>query len=56
MEYQASLWLLHFKLAFNVQATLYDMFFRGFQQVNPQFERDQFLSHVKTEDGRGRHE
>ena len=47
LEDLATLWLLHFTIVFNGEATLYDMFFRGFQQAHPQFEREQVLSHVK---------
>ena len=47
MEDLATLWLLHFNLVFNGEATLYNMFFCGFQQAYPQFEREQVLSHVK---------
>lgn len=47
IEDLATLWLLHFNLVFNQEATLYNMFFCEFQQVHPLFEREQILSHVK---------
>lgn len=47
LEDLATLWLLHFNIVFNEEATLYGLFFRGVQQAYPQFNREQVLSYVK---------
>lgn len=47
IEDLATLWLLHFNIVFNEKATLFNMFFRGFQQAHPLFKREQVLSFVK---------
>ena len=40
IEDLATLWLLHFNIVFNEKATLFNMFFRGFQQAHPLFKRE----------------
>ena len=45
----ATLWLLHFSLVFNQEATLYNMFFCGYQKGHTQFEREQISTYVKLE-------
>ena len=47
MEDLGTLWLLHFNLVFLNEATLYNMFFCGFQRERAQFEREQLQTYVK---------
>ncbi len=47
MEDIATLWLLHFNLVFNQEATLYNMFFCGLQRERVRFEREQVITYVK---------
>lgn len=47
MEDLATLWLLHFNLVYNQDATLYNLFFCGFQKGHTQFDRDQVVTYVK---------
>ena len=49
IEDLATLWLLHFSLVFNQEATLYNMFFCGYQKGHTQFEREQISTYVKLE-------
>ena len=43
----ATLWLLHFNIVFEEEATLYKMFFCGVQRERTHFEREQVLTYVK---------
>lgn len=47
LEDIATLWLLHFKLVFSEEATLYKMFFCGVQRERTHFDREQVLTYVK---------
>lgn len=47
MEDLATLWLLHFNLAFSQEATLYNMFFCGLQRERTRFEREQIIAYVR---------
>ncbi len=47
LEDIATLWLLHFNLVFNAEATLYNMFFCGLQREKSHFEREQIVTYVK---------
>lgn len=47
LEDLATLWLLHFNLVFNCEATLYQMFFCGLQRERTFFEREQVITYVK---------
>lgn len=47
MEDLATLWLLHFTIVTNGEATLYDWLFRGLQKERKEFDRAQVLSYVK---------
>lgn len=47
MEDLGTLWLLHFNLVFLNEATLYNMFFCGFQRERALFERDHLQTYVK---------
>ena len=47
LEDIATLWLLHFKLVFLGDATLYTLFFCGVQRERSHFEREQVLTYVK---------
>ena len=47
MEDLATLWLLHFHLVFNQEATLYNMFFCDFQKSHTRFEREKVVGFVK---------
>ena len=47
LEDLATLWLLHFSLIFNNEATLYNMVFCGLQRERTHFEREQVLTYVK---------
>ena len=47
IEDLATLWLLHFNLVFNQEATLYHLLFCGYQKGHTQFERDQVVTYVK---------
>lgn len=49
IEDLATLWLLHFNLVFNQEATLYHLFFCGYQKSHTQFERDQISTYIKLE-------
>lgn len=49
MEDLATLWLLHFNLVYNQDATLYNLFFCGFQKGHTQFDRDQVVTYVKLD-------
>ena len=49
MEDLATLWLLHFSLVYNQEATLYNLFFCGFQKGHTQFDRDQVVTYVKLD-------
>ena len=49
IEDLATLWLLHFNLVFNQEATLYNLFFCGYQKGHTQFERDQISTYIKLE-------
>ena len=49
IEDLATLWLLHFNLVFNQEATLYHLLFRGYQKGHTQFERDQVVTYVKLD-------
>ncbi len=56
LEDIATLWLLHFNLVFNNEASLYTMFFNGLQREKSHFEREQILTYVKlkmAEAGKG---
>ena len=47
LEDLATLWLLHFSLIFNNEATLYNMVFCGLQRERTHFEREQVVTYVK---------
>lgn len=47
LEDLATLWILHFHLVFNQDATLYNLFFCGYQKGHTQFEREQIVTYVK---------
>ncbi len=47
IEDLATLWILHFHLVFNQDATLYNLFFCGYQKGHTQFEREQIVTYVK---------
>lgn len=47
LEDLATLWLLHFNIAFSMEATLYNMFFCGVQRERTQFDREQVITYVK---------
>lgn len=47
LEDLATLWLLHFNLVFNCEATLYQMLFCGLQRERTFFEREQVITYVK---------
>lgn len=47
LEDLATLWLIHFNLVFNAQASLYQIFFCEFQRERARFTKDQLLSHIK---------
>ncbi len=47
MEDLGTLWLMHFLLIFSEEATLYKMFFVGFQKERRIFDRDQVVSYIK---------
>lgn len=49
IEDLATLWLLHFNLVFNQEATLYNLFFCGYQKGHTQFEREQISTYIKLE-------
>lgn len=49
IEDLATLWLLHFSLVFNQEATLYHKFFCGYQKGHTQFEREQIVTYVKLD-------
>lgn len=49
IEDLATLWLLHFNLVFNQEATLYHLLFCGYQKGHTQFERDQIPTYVKLD-------
>ena len=49
IEDLATLWLLHFNLVFNQEATLYHLLFCGYQKGHTQFERDQIATYVKLD-------
>lgn len=49
IEDLATLWLLHFNLVFNQEATLYHLLFCGYQKGHTQFERDQITTYVKLD-------
>ncbi len=49
VEDLATLWLLHFHLVFNQEATLYNMFFCGYQKGHTKFTREQMATYVKLE-------
>lgn len=49
IEDLATLWLLHFNLVFNQEATLYHLLFCGYQKSHTQFERDQIVTYVKLD-------
>lgn len=47
IEDLATIWLLHFNLVFLKEASLYNLFFCGFQRERTQFEREQIQTYVK---------
>ena len=47
IEDLATIWLLHFNLVFFKEASLYNLFFCGFQRERTQFEREQIQTYVK---------
>ncbi len=47
MEDLGTLWLLHFLLVYTGEASLYKMFFIGFQKERRQFDREQVVGFVK---------
>ena len=47
LEDLATLWLLHFNLVFNAQASIYRIFFCEFQRERARFTKDQFTSYIK---------
>lgn len=47
IEDLATMWLLHFNLVFNKEASLYNMFFCGLQKERTQFDREQIQTFVK---------
>ena len=49
IEDLATLWLLHFHLVFNQNATLYNLFFCNFQKGHDQFGRDQVVTYIKLD-------
>ena len=48
VEDLATLWLLHFNLVFLQEATLYNLFFCGFQKERSIFDREQLATYVKV--------
>ena len=49
IEDLATLWLLHFHLVFKQDATLYNMFFCGYQKGHTQFDREKLTTYVKLD-------
>lgn len=49
IEDLATLWLLHFHLVFNQEASLYNLFFCGYQKGHIKFEREQIATYTKLE-------
>lgn len=49
IEDLATLWLLHFHLVFKQEATLYNMFFCGYQKGHTQFDREKLTTYVKLD-------
>lgn len=49
IEDLATLWLLHFHLVFNKEASLYNMLFCKFQKVYTQFDKDKVVTSVKLD-------
>mgnify|MGYP002624459043 FL=1 len=47
LEDLATLWLLHFNLVFNGQASIYKIFFCEFQRERARFTKEQFTNHIK---------
>lgn len=47
LEDLATLWLLHFNLVFNAQASIYQIFFCEFQRERARLTKDQLVSHIK---------
>lgn len=47
LENEATLYLLHYKLCAENHATIYNMIFREFRKVKPEFSREQFITYVK---------
>ena len=47
LEDLATLWLLHFNLVFNAQASIYQIFFCEFQRERARFTKEQFAHHIK---------
>lgn len=48
LEDLATLWLLHFNLVFNAQASLYQIFFCKFQRERVRFTKEQLVNHIKN--------
>lgn len=49
IEDLTTLWLLHFHLVFNQEATLYNLFFCAYQKGHTKFEREQLVTYVKLD-------
>lgn len=49
IEDLATLWLLHFHLVFNKEASLYNMLFCKFQKVFTQFDKERIVTSVKLD-------
>ena len=49
IEDLATLWLLHFSIVFNQEASLYHLLFCGYQKGHTQFERDHVVTYVKLD-------
>ena len=47
IEDLATLWLLHFNLVFLGEASLYNLFFCGFQRERSKFEREQVITYTR---------
>lgn len=55
IEDLGTLWILHFNIINNLEATIYEWLFRGFQKERKSFSRDHVVSYIKrrfAEDGK----
>lgn len=48
LEYEVSLWLLHYMLIINNFSSIYSIIFNDFRKLKPEFDKNNFLLHIEA--------